>query len=97
VGDWFSNAGDVVQAAQEWATDSMVSKYMSLMHHRRRRFELKSEFSTCDGQLHKLIWYREADIKRRQAAGSPFDFVLSGSLSPRQLAILIALGISRTP
>jgi hypothetical protein len=97
LGDWFSNAGDVVQAAQDWATDSMVSKYMYLMHHRRRRFELKSEFSTCDGQLHKLIWYREADIKRRQAAGSPFDFVLSGSLSPRQLAILIALGISRTP
>lgn len=97
LGDWFTNAGDAIQRAQDWATDSMVSKYMYLMHHRRRRFELNSRFTTADGQLHSLYWYREADIKRRQQASSSFSFVLSGGLSPRQIAILAALGISRTP
>jgi hypothetical protein len=95
--DWFGNAGDIIQYGQDLATDSMVSKYMYLMHHHRRRFELKSEFTTSDGVAHQCIWYREADIKRREKAGSPFNFVLSGDLTPRQIAILAALGISRTP
>lgn len=94
--DWFSNAGDAIQRAQDWATDSVVSKYMYLMHHRRRRFDVRSQFTTkTDNGKHDLHWYRSADIKRREVAGSSFSFVLSGDLSARQIAILGAVGLSR--
>lgn len=95
--DWFTNAGDVIQRAEDWATDSLVSKYMYLMHHRRRRFELRSQFSTSDGRSHDIVWYRSADVKRRESADSHFSFSLSGALTPRQIAILAALGLSRKP
>jgi len=96
--DWFSNVGDVIQAVEDLGTDQVTSKYMYLMHRRRRVFELRSQFTTIhDGRKHDYTWYRSADIKRRQPAGSPFDFTLSaGGLTGRQLAILAALGFSRT-
>jgi len=95
--DWFTNAGDAIQRAQDWATDSLVSKYMYLMHHTQTYWELRSQFKTIDGQSHDYVWYRSCDIKRRQAADNPFSFSLSGgNLSARQIAILGALGIART-
>lgn len=95
--DWVSNAGDAVQRAQDWATDALVSKYMYLMHHKRRSFELRSIFTTIDGARHEYVWYRSAEAKRRQDADTPFQFSLAGgSLSPRQIAILAAIGISRS-
>lgn len=95
--DWFTNAREVIQRAEDWATDQVVSKYMYLMHRRQRIFEMKSQFTTKDGKYHELYWYRSADIKRRQPASSSFGFSLSpSSLTGRQIAILGALGISRT-
>jgi len=93
--DWFSRAGANIQLAQDMATDAVVSKYMYLMHHLIRRFEIRSEFTTADGRSHDLVWYRYADVKRRQRAHSSFDFSLSLALTPKQIAILAALGISR--
>lgn len=95
--DWFTNAGDAIQRAQDWATDQLVSKYFYLMHRRRRFFVLNARFKTIDGKQHSYFWFRSADIKRRMVADSPFEFSLDGGdLSPRQLAILGALGISRS-
>jgi hypothetical protein len=95
--DWFTNASAAIQRAQDWGSDSMVARYMYLMHRRRRIFELRSRFTTIDGKHHDYFWYRSADIKRRQPADSPFTFSLSsGDLSARQFAILAALGISRS-
>lgn len=94
--DWFSNAGDAIERAQDWATDSLVSKYMYLMHHRTYGFELRARFNTNSGGSRDLVWHRSADVKRRQSASSPFSFSLSGDLTARQLAILGALGIARS-
>lgn len=96
--DWYSNAGNCIQAIQDAGTNAFVTKYMYLMHHYRRRLECRSRFTTSDGQSHDIIWYRSADIKRRRKAGSPFAFSLGGSgLSATQIAILAALGIGRLP
>lgn len=95
--DWYTNAGDLIQQAEDWATNKVVSKYMYLMHHHRRRFELRSKFTTCDGQNHDLIWYRSADIKRREAASTRFEWNLGTGLNGVQIAILAALGLSRKP
>lgn len=94
LGDWFTNAGDLIQEAQDVITNQVVSKYMYLMHHTRNRLEFRSKFTTADGQLVDIAWYRENDIKRRLKAGTNFDFGLS-SLNARQIAILAALGLSR--
>lgn len=93
--DWFSNSGDLIQRAEDWATDSLVSKYMYLMHRHRRRFELRSRFTTSNGVSHDLVWYRSAEIKRRESASSHFSFHLSADLTGRQKAILLALGMGR--
>lgn len=93
--DWFSNVGDVMQRAEDWATDSMVSKYMYLMHRHRRRFRCESRFVTSDGSVKTLLWDRDCVVKRRQGGNNWFTFKPVGNLTPRQLAILAALGISR--
>jgi len=93
--DWFVKVGDNIQLAQDLATDSVASKYMYLMHHSFRRFELRSKFETWDGKKHDLVWYRYFDIKRRESADSSYSFRLANPLSGRQLAILAALGLSR--
>lgn len=95
--DWFTNTGDAIQRAQDWATDSLVSRYMYLMHHKEYGFELRSRFNTNGGGARDLVWYRNAVTKRRQNASVPFSFNLSwDQLTSRQLAILAALGLSRT-
>lgn len=94
--DWFTNTRDVIQRLEDYGTDQVASKYMYLMHHRRRVFEMHSQFTTKDDRYHDLYWYRSADIKRRQPASSSFGFNLAtSSLTGRQLAILGALGITR--
>lgn len=94
--DWFTNTRNVIQRLEDMGTDQIASKYMYLMHHRQRIFELHSQFTTKDGKYHDLYWYRAADIKRRQEASSSFGFNLAtSSLTGRQIAILGALGISR--
>jgi hypothetical protein len=97
--DWFSNAGEVVSNLSDWATDGLVLKYGYVMEHSfirdryylvgtgrlRRRFPL----------AHASSVYSFVETKRRVKA-TPFGFGLSWSgLSPRQLAIAAALGITR--
>lgn len=94
--DWFSNVGDVVQRANDQAVDSMVSRYMYLMHHLRRESVVQQILYLKDGGKKTLEWSRLAEVKRRVGADGPYGFGLSwGDLTPRQLTILGALGISR--
>lgn len=94
--DWFTNVGDTIQRATDWAFDGVVSKYMYLMHHHVRTATLQQRLPLKHG-LQVLEWNRVCDIKQRRGATSPYGFSLSvDDLSGRQLAILGALGISRT-
>lgn len=93
--DWFSNVQEGITRMEDWASDGVVSKYMYLMHHRQRFYKFQSKFETTDGNMHTLVWYRKADIKRREAANANWGFALSGDLNAKQIAILAALGLSR--
>jgi len=95
--DWMTNAGDVIQQVTDRAYDGVVSKYMYLMHHLIRTTTLRQELFFKTGGAKTFDWDRKIDIKRRQAADNSYGFHLSvESLNPGQLAILAALGLSRT-
>lgn len=93
--DWFINVGDVIDRANDWAYDSMVSKYIYLMHHYTREVKFLQTMHLISGDK-TLEWVRSCEVKRRQQADNPYNFCLTWSaLTARQLAILAALGISR--
>jgi hypothetical protein len=96
--DWFSNAGDVVSNLSDWATDGLVMKYGYIMEHSRheRTYYLDgpSQYNFLDRQIPATVttW---SETKLRRAA-SPFGFGVSWEgMTPRQLAITAALGITR--
>jgi len=93
--DWFADIGDHIDRATDWAYDSMVSKYMYLMHHHLREFKFIQTCHFLDGAK-TFEWSRFSEAKQRQKADNPYNFCLSWqNLTPRQLAILAALGITR--
>lgn len=95
--DWFADVSDGVQRFQDWATDAVVSKYFYLMRTTYDRFKFLSEFVDVNGTNHSFEWYRSVTVKRRKVGGSPFSFSAQpGGLNPTQLAILGALGVTRT-
>jgi len=95
--DYFSNAGDVVSNLNAFGQDGLVMPYGYVM-----RSSTSSVTYRWTGPLwvgnsfsvhtieDTLIW----DVKQRRRA-TPFGFGFSGELSPKQLSILAALGISR--
>lgn len=93
--DWFANVGNNIQALEDLATNQVASKYMYLMRHTYDRFEYRCVFTDYAGVTFDLKWYKEARVKKRERAASPFGFSLPvGGLSSMQLSILAALGIS---
>jgi hypothetical protein len=96
--DWFSNAGDVVSNLSDWATDGLVLKYGYVMEH---SFFTDTYFQMDEQGLLKGSYFHTSPViacvetKRREVA-TPFGFGLNWSgLSPRQLAIAAALGLTR--
>lgn len=97
--DWVSDSGHVVNAINDWAVDGLVAKYLYLVHHQILTYSYKqiTPFNAASGGTQTLNWDRVIDVKQRKEAESPFGFgVHWDDLSPKQLAILGALGILRT-
>jgi hypothetical protein len=93
--DWFSNVGDQVSLANAWADDSMVCKFLYLMHRRVKILTFRQFLPFKDGP-EVLSWERILMTKQRAGANSPYGLSLSwNDLTPRQLAILAALKITR--
>jgi hypothetical protein len=95
--DWFSNAGDVISNLSDWATDGLAMKWGYVMEHivHTVTYTLSglSPYGKGGSYASPVVSYYE--IKRREKA-SPFGFGLDwNGLSPRQLAIAAALGITR--
>jgi len=98
--DWFSNAGDVISNLSDWATDGLVLRYGYIMEH---SFVKNTYRYTGTGRLQqpKSVFPSPvtaiSETKRRLRA-SPFGFGVDWSgLSPFQLSIAAALGLSKTP
>jgi hypothetical protein len=96
--DWISDAGRSLQAIQDANLDGMAAKYLYLVHHQVKTHTLRQflPFGPTNGGIKELQYSRVIDVKQRKEADAPFGFGLSwDDLSPKQLAILAALGISR--
>jgi len=91
--DWFTSAGDVVSNVSDWSHDGLVMRYGYMMEH-----SLSTDTYSWSGSYplkpSSVTFCRE--VKRRRKA-NPFGFGITwGGLSPRQLSIAAALGISKS-
>lgn len=96
--DWFSNAGDVMSNATSFLNGSLIMRYGYLMEHTittdtysmRHPWTFKVSGDRTDGSFRVKT---ETKVRRR---ANPFGFGISWEgLSPKQLTIAAALGITR--
>jgi hypothetical protein len=94
--DWFTNVGDVLSNASDALFDGLVMRYGYIMEH-----SLIRDTYTYGGPTNMqsattpqpLTFVTETKLRRK---ANPFGFGLTWEgLSPRQVAILVALGITR--
>jgi len=94
--DWFANTGDVISNLTDMAVDSLVMPYGYVMQHERatRTYTYVGDSPCKEGNLPQDL-VLTIESKRRLRA-SPYGFGITWEgFSPRQYAILSALGISR--
>lgn len=93
--DWISNVGDHVDHLSDIWADSIANKYLYVMQHKKTVRKIIQTLPFVSGTV-PLTFSRIIESKQRQEGSSPYGFSLSLSdLTPRQLAIAGALGISR--
>lgn len=93
--DWFSNTGDVINNISAYLTAGQVMSYGYIMSEEKNFLRLSMTDSGFPGIPAPSPIEYYSSTKRRQPA-NPFGFGLSWEgLSPTQLAITAALGITR--
>lgn len=103
--DWFSNAGDVFHNVSAFLADGLVMRRAYVMEHKTITTTYKLVVnanskptggeSDVYGRIFTQVFTQE---RKTRVRASPFGFgKLVTDLSPRQLAIIGALGISRSP
>jgi hypothetical protein len=93
--DWFTNIGNMIEAADAAALDGVISKNVYLMMSWTRDLILQQEINMFSRPL-AFEFTRRVTSKQRGHAETPFNFgLLPGDLSAKQLTILGALGISK--
>lgn len=94
--DWVSNFGDQVDRANDALLDSVACKYLYVMQHQLRVRRFYQYLPFISGTV-LLEFTRVIETKQRRENLSPYGFSLSlANLTPRQIAIAGALGISRS-
>lgn len=94
--DWFTSMGNHIQRYDDFITDGLVSKYLYVMKTTERRVRKTSVMNAWSGSC-TFMWERSLVKKQRKAADSPYGFDRPwNSLSPRQLLILGAVGITQS-
>lgn len=100
--DWFMNVGSCVSNASALGSDGLVIKYGYLMRHTVSTYDLSvladlgSIYYPRQGPIPVVNSYRLSRKERWKA--SPYGFGLNlSSLSVRQWAILVALGLTNAP
>jgi hypothetical protein len=96
--DWFTNAGDVVSNLSDFASGGLVMAYGYMMEHS----SVTDSYRLADhtGLIPMMGKPRSLDVvteTKLRIRANPFGFgVAWDGLSPFQLSILAALGLSRT-
>lgn len=97
--DWVSNLGDVINNISDWSSDGLVMRYGYIMEHTLQTVTYSLDGPTRFkpyGSVFASSLTFTLETKRRQPA-SPFGFGVSfNSLTSRQKAIVVALGLSRS-
>jgi len=94
--DWFGNVGDLMANISAASYDNLVAKYAYIMRTRRISYNTIQDQPLTIGKSLRLNGTFFVETKER-AAASPYGFGLDwNGFSTSQLAILAALGISRT-
>lgn len=94
--DWFSSAGDVFSNLSSWASDGLVLRYGYMMEHTIDSVTTTQRVNrTKSGApIAPVTLVTETKMRRR---ANPFGFGISwNGLSPRQLAIAAALGLTKS-
>jgi hypothetical protein len=93
--DWFTSIGKHIDFHTDFIEDGITSKYLYIMKKTERRFTKSSFLNLYSGPLH-LSWFKRLNLKQREVADSPYGFNRPwNTLSPKQLSILGAIGITR--
>jgi len=95
--DWVSNLGDYIERLSDTLEDQVAAEYFYVTARKfvTRRLEIALPLHSG---LRVLTFERTFESKQRSSADSPYGFNLTWeNLSPRRLAILASLGITRNP
>lgn len=94
--DWFSSTGDVISNLSDWSADGLVMRYGYMMEHTIVRRTYSRSNSGLKPRTYALPISFVIETKVRRKA-NPFGFGITFSgLSPVQVAIAAALGLSRS-
>jgi hypothetical protein len=94
--DWFTNTGDVLSNISDAVTQGLVMHYGYMMEHTVHSYTYVLEGCTRDGQPFRPPPVELVTETKRRRRANPFGFgVTWDGLSPFQLAIAAALGITR--
>jgi hypothetical protein len=95
--DWFTNTGDILSNLRMFLFDGLVMQYGYVMQETKvtRTCTLEDNCTTVNGnKITAVTTIEHVAQKRRQA--NPFGFGLTwDGLSPYQISILAALGMTR--
>lgn len=94
--DWFTNTGDILSNVRAFAVDGLVMRYGYIMQETKSTTTyqlLNSEWVNGVSTSPSLIIER---VNQKRLPATPFGFGLTwDSFTPRQLAILAAIGVTR--
>lgn len=93
--DWFSNTGDIINNVSSLGKDGLVLQYGYVMNHREVTSHTTASF-TLAGETRSTSRTR-SDIWKVRLPATPYGFGINlSSLNAKQIAIITALGLSRT-
>jgi len=93
--DWYSNIGDNIANMSNGYADNLAAAYAYVMSTTIYTYTMNSSIKYNGGATINISSERNVSFKGREGA-SPFGFGLSGDLTPRQAALLVALGLQRS-
>jgi hypothetical protein len=98
--DWFTNAGDCLSILDAGVADRLAADYWYVMHEKSNSvsFDCWGKFFAPNGSTFELTASAiSTQYWKYRTAGSPFGFnVNPNGLTPMQLSIIGALGLSRS-
>lgn len=95
--DWFTNTGDVMTNISNLGKDGLVLQYGYSMNHRFRETRGVGVFLERGNPKPVTLTRTWKDEWKQRMPATPYGFGVNlGGLSPKQIAIIAALGLSKT-